>query len=271
MKYVNMRYYILCSAFVLSVAFLYADSLNKMVNYLSNGESNQDIKEAELEKNELGKNGIGKTDMVWKKIVDGYKIFQDKYAGDKSVMRSLFDNGQKPAIMMVACSDSRVDPALLLQTDPGDLFMVRNIANIIPEYEKDGGHHGISAALEYGVSYLQVKHLVIFGHSSCGGIEALLYNDNLNKGNDFISSWIDLVKNKAYIDQALLEPSKLEKVDAYAKLALQQSYKNSMTFPWIKERVEENKLVIHLWFLDIKTGMITEYSPDTQKFEPLTR
>jgi len=252
MKNGRIKYYVICSAFVFGIAFLYA-GFDKAGSFLG----------AEL---------MGKSAMVWKKIVNGYQTFRDKYThGDTSVMKSLFDNGQKPAIMMVACSDSRVDPALLLQTDPGDIFMVRNIANIIPKYEKDGGHHGISAALEYGVSYLQVDHLVIFGHSSCGGIDALLHSDTLNKGNDFISSWIDLVKNEAYMDQALLQPSRSEKVDTYAKLALQQSYKNAMTFPFIKERVEQNKLIIHLWFVDIKTGQIFEYSADTGQFEPLDR
>src|SRR5579864_1704780 len=119
------------------------------------------------------------------KILQGYQLFRKKYAlGDKSVMHSLSHYGQEPQIMVVACCDSRVDPAVILQCDPGDLFVVRNVANIVPPYEKDEAHHGTSAALEFGICFLQVKHLILLGHSQCGGIQALLESDNSNK-NDF--------------------------------------------------------------------------------------
>ena len=106
----------------------------------------------------------------FKKIIQGYRAFRKKYAtGHNSVMRHLA-NGQNPEIMVVACCDSRVDPALILQCDPGDLFIVRNVANIVPPYEADERHHGTSAALEFGICYLKVKHLIILGHSQCSGI-----------------------------------------------------------------------------------------------------
>src|SRR5476651_1469906 len=100
------------------------------------------------------------------KMIKGYQVFRQKYAsGDHSVMHNLADLGQNPETMVVACCDSRVDPALILQCDPGDLFVVRNVANIIPPYEKDQGYHGTSAALEFGVCSLEVKHLILLGHS----------------------------------------------------------------------------------------------------------
>src|SRR3989338_10104985 len=92
------------------------------------------------------------------KILQGYQTFRKKYTlGDRSIMQSLAYHGQQPQIMIIACSDSRVDPAVILQCDPGDLFVVRNVANIIPPYEKDEKHHGTSAALEFGLCYLRVK------------------------------------------------------------------------------------------------------------------
>src|SRR5882757_2187577 len=128
------------------------------------------------------------------KILQGYQLFRKKYAlGDNSVMQYLSNYGQQPQIMVVSCCDSRVDPALILQCDPGDLFVVRNVANIIPPYEKDEAHHGTSAALEFGVAFLKVKHLILLGHSQCGGIGVLLDNDNTNQ-NDFISNWVSLIK-----------------------------------------------------------------------------
>lgn len=189
------------------------------------------------------------------KILQGYQTFREKYAsGDKSVMQYLSHRGQQPQIMIVACCDSRVDPALILQCDPGDLFVVRNVANIVPPYEKDEAHHGTSAALEFGIRFLNVKHLILLGHSQCGGIQALL-NSSGSSQNDFISNWVSIIKTES--DEKINE-------DDYAKLALQQSYQNCMTFPWIYESVNHKNLNIHLWFFDIKTGQIYTYS-NTQK------
>ena len=108
-------------------------------------------------------------------IVQGYQQFRKKYlAKETNLLSTLAEHGQHPQVMIVACCDSRVDPAIVLQCDPGDLFVVRNVANVIPPYEKDSGHHGTSAALEFGVCQLQVKHLIILAHSHCGGIQALM-------------------------------------------------------------------------------------------------
>lgn len=202
-------------------------------------------------------------DKYLKKMIQGYKKFKTKYAhGNKSVMKYLSMNGQKPEIMVVACCDSRVDPALIVQCDPGDLFVVRNVANIIPPYEKDAMHHGTSAALEFGVCYLQVKHLILLGHSQCGGIEALLNNNALSQ-NDFITNWVSLINISCCLadNQA--------NIDDYAKLALKKSHKNCMTFPWIEERVIKKNLTINLWFFDIKTGQIFTYAQEQDLYIPL--
>lgn len=196
------------------------------------------------------------------KILQGYNSFRAKYAlDDKSVMQYLSSYGQAPRIMVVACCDSRVDPALILQCDPGDLFVARNVANIVPPYELDGAHHGTSAALEFGICRLQVPHLILLGHSQCSGIQALLNNDKAEK-NDFISNWVSVIQPDRVDDKG-------DDVDACAKSALQQSYQNCMTFPWIKEKVEHKKLNIHLWFFDIKIGQIYTYSNERKTYEPL--
>jgi len=217
---------------------------------------------------------------AFSKILKGYQSFREKYAhGDQSVMRYLSNYGQQPQIMVVACCDSRVDPALILQCDPGDLFVVRNVANIVPPYEKDDAHHGTSAALEFGVRVLKVKHLILLGHSQCGGILALLQNYNLTRASensvtavkdndksraslmedDFITSWVSLIKT-----QTLPHDS-----DDCAKLALHQSYHNCMTFPWIKDEVIQQKLQIHQWFFDIKLGQIFTYNDLNKNYEGL--
>lgn len=197
----------------------------------------------------------------FKKFITGYELFREQYAsGRDSIMRQLANHGQNPEIMIIGCSDSRVDPALILQCEPGDLFTVRNVANIVPPYEADERHHGTSAALEFGICYLNVKHLIILGHSSCGGIQALLNKKQLHQ-DDFISRWVSLIESAG--DQN-------KNPDLFAQEALIFSYKNCLTFPWIKERIETHQLKIHLWFFDIKTGIIKSYSFRHDAFEPLS-
>ena len=193
------------------------------------------------------------------KIKEGYASFRNAYAtGDQSVMRQLAAEGQKPEIMVVSCCDSRVDPSLILQCNPGDLFVVRNVANIVPPYECDEKHHGTSAALEFGICYLNVKHLIILGHSQCGGIEALMH-EKILKQDDFITNWVSIID--------FHQPS--NNSDTIAKNALTLSYGNCLTFPWIHERVKNKTLEIHRWFFDIKTGEIVVYSDTTKNYSPL--
>lgn len=195
-----------------------------------------------------------------RKFIDGYKIFREKYASsDKSILPSLSRMGQRPEIMMVACCDSRVDPALILQCDPGDLFVVRNVANIVPPFEPDEAHHGTSAALEFGLCHLNIPNLVLLGHSQCGGIQALMDGDT-PPPNDFITNWVSIVKS---------DGTDHNDVDECAKSALQKSYDNCLTFPWIRDRIAAGQLVIHLWFFDIKTGQIFQYCQDDRSYRPL--
>jgi carbonic anhydrase len=197
---------------------------------------------------------------TFKEIIEGYRLFREKYAtGDNSIMKYLSTHGQQPQIMLVSCCDSRVDPALILQCDPGDLFVVRNVANMVPPYEKDEALHGTSAALEFGICLLQVSHLILLGHSQCAGIDALLNRQNLVQ-NDFITKWVSSIK-------IFKEDTKSN--DEYAKLALMLSYQNCLSFPWIKERVEKNTLTIHRWFFDINKGQIFTYSDVYEIYQAL--
>ncbi|MFM2322850.1 MAG: carbonic anhydrase [Pseudomonadota bacterium] len=197
---------------------------------------------------------------LFKKILKGYSVFRKKYTvGDNAVMRYLANSGQKPQVMIVSCCDSRVDPALILQCNPGDLFVARNVANIIPPYQKDEVLHGTSAALEFGICLLNIKHLILLGHSQCGGINALLNEQSLLQ-NDFITKWVSSIK---------IAGSQVKNADEYAKLGLTQSYQNCLTFPWIKEKVDAQALTIHRWFFDIKTGQIFTYSENYDIYQAL--
>lgn len=197
----------------------------------------------------------------FKKMMSGYQAFRKKYAlGNKSIMRALSKDGQKPKIMVVSCCDSRVDPALILQCDPGDLFVARNVANLVPPYERDGARHGTSAALEFGICVLKIDHLILLGHSQCGGVSARMAHKTM-KENDFISSWMSAVTT---------DPLPHMSLDDYAKESLRQSHKNALTFPWIKERVNAGTLVIHEWYFDIKSGKVFTFQKDQGAYVALS-
>lgn len=190
------------------------------------------------------------------KLFEGYNRFKEKYAnGDNSIMKMLSQSGQSPKAIVVACCDSRVDPAVLLQCEPGELFIVRNVANIIAPNKAD---YGMGAALEFAIRFLKIKDLIILGHSQCGGIERLLSLKNKDYASqenfmqdDFIFKWASFIKN---------EKNTETDTDSYAKLATLQSRENALEYPWIKEAVSKKLLTIHLWFFDIKTGRISVFS-----------
>ena len=205
-----------------------------------------------------------------KYIIEGYKKFRHKYFdGNNSIFEDL-KNGQSPKILVIACSDSRVDPAIILNCKPGDLFVVRNVANLVPPYENDDGHHGTSAALEFAVCDLEVKHIIIFGHSSCGGINALVTNPTKMQERNFISRWMELAlpayqKTIQNYPNASIE----EQVSSCAHFALINSLKNLYTFPWIASKVESRKLSLHSWYFNIETGVIEEFQPELGNFTDL--
>ncbi len=212
-----------------------------------------------------------------KNLIQGYKQFRQEYFEEKKqVFKDLTLHGQKPKILVVACSDSRVDPAIVTNCKPGDLFVIRNVANIIPPFEKDNGYHGTSAALEFGVCNLKIKHIIIFGHTQCGGIISLVKDNSLkvscqkHQQNSFIAKWMELAK-PAY-DAALCEAPDLptEKLsELCGQYSLINSLKNLQTFPWVSQKIASGKLSLHAWNFDLPTGTIKVYSEEQQHFTEL--
>ncbi len=192
-------------------------------------------------------------------LLAGYQQFKAKYVMGKSDFLKNMAHSQTPKAMVVACCDARVDPAILLQCQPGDLFVVRNVANIIPPYEHDPTHHGTSAALEFGLCYLNIPELIILGHSHCGGISATMNPEQLHQ-DDFLSCWVDVAKPCVATARS---------VEEGVKNTLAASYQNALAFPWIKTRVENNSLKVHAWFFDIATGQLYDYDALRQQYHPL--
>ena len=173
--------------------------------------------------------------------------------------------------MIVSCCDSRVEPALILDAAPGDLFVVRNVANLIPPYGPDAGYHGTSAALEFGVKGLGVEHIVVMGHSQCGGIHALLHGEvSALPGDEFIGQWVsitDATRRQVLADHPNAPDA--EKQKALEQRSISTSLGNLRSFPFIAERETAGTLSLHGWYFDIDSGDLMIYRVERDSFEKI--
>ncbi len=205
------------------------------------------------------------------KFISGFKRFQKDWLGPDAGLFDKLKKGQSPCTIVIACSDSRVDPLFLTNSRPGDLFVVRNVANLVPPCEPDAGHHGVSAALEYAVCHLEVDNIIVMGHSQCGGIRGLMEGICACSEHSFIGSWVGIAQHAK--EKVLAElPDKPMDMQAGAceKAAILVSLENLMTFPWLKERVDNGQLALHGWYFDLQTGTLSGYSTDTSSFERIS-
>ena len=206
-----------------------------------------------------------------KQLIEGFRRFRQlHFVGKDALYKQLSTEGQSPKILVVACCDSRVDPALVLDCAPGDLFVIRNVANLVPPAEnRSGGRHGTSAALEFGVRNLQVEHIIVLGHAQCGGIRSLFSNSS-SEPDSYISSWMRMAGNvHDEVLRKLPSASTEEQMVACEQRAILVSLDNLMTFPWIKERVEQGSLQLHGWYFDIEQGLLLQHDPAKATFEAL--
>lgn len=187
-------------------------------------------------------------------LLAGYRRFRGKvWPKQRKAFESLARDGQSPKALVVTCIDSRVDPAMIFDTAPGDLLTVRNVANLVPPYAPDAAYHGTSAAIEFGVRRLAVSHLIILGHGLCGGVQALLENVP-NEASEFIAPWMTLAGPARL--RALQWPVLEERQQYCEHEVIRIALANLMTFPWIAERVATADLELHgVWF-DIRTGVL---------------
>lgn len=210
--------------------------------------------------------------MPLRKLFAGFLEFQQHTFMPKRAMFQELALGQRPKVMIVACSDSRVDPAILTNSESGDVFMVRNVANLVPPCAHDDGMHGTSAALEFAVISLEVEHVIVLGHSGCGGIRALMTADPaIAQEHAFIHTWMKIADEARR--RTLLAARQLplaEQLRMLEQEAIKTSLANLLSFPWINERVETGRLRIHGWRFDLAEGNMYAYVPGSDRFEPLT-
>jgi carbonic anhydrase len=209
--------------------------------------------------------------MFPERLTQGYRAFlEGRFAGERSRYEMLAESGQKPEIMVVGCVDSRVSPEVIFDAAPGELMVVRNVANLVPPYEPDAGtQHGTSAALEFGVQALRVKHIVVLGHAYCGGIRAFADEREPLSPGDFIGRWMSQIAPAA----ESLGPRAKDDGDDYLRrlefASVELSLKNLMTFPCVRILVERGKLQLHGAYFGVASGRLLVRDPQSGSFAPV--
>jgi len=191
-------------------------------------------------------------------LIDGYKrFFKKSFEKKQDFYNNLSNEGQSPKFLVISCCDSRVHPAQIMDTNPGDIFVIRNVANLIPVNEPDGKSHGTSAAMEFAVKHLNVKHIIVLGHSQCGGIKTLMEGEHFSSKYSFVDPWMGIAKNaRLSVLEKHKDKSFEEQCSFCEKISIGISLNNLMTFPWIKEKCDSGELNIHGWYFNIKTGAL---------------
>ena len=210
--------------------------------------------------------------MFPERLTNGYRAFLGgRFAAEQSRYEALAAAGQRPEIMVIGCVDSRVSPEVIFDAAPGELLVVRNVANLVPPYEPHrDSQHGTSAALEFGVQALRVKHIVVLGHALCGGIRAFADEQEPLSPGDFIGRWMSQIAPAA----ARLGPrAKGDGADYLRRLefaSVELSLNNLMTFPCVRILTERGKLHLHGAYFGVASGRLLVRNPDTGHFEPAT-
>jgi carbonic anhydrase len=204
------------------------------------------------------------------RLIDGYRVFLDgALRREQDRYRELAEQGQSPEIMVIGCCDSRVSPEVVFDARPGELFVVRNVANIVPPYAPDEGTHGVSAALEFGVAALKVKHIVVLGHARCGGVRAFAEDAEPLSPGDFIGQWMRLMApaaEKVGPREALAPAEYLTRLEQ-ANIA--NSLENLMTFPRLRKLIERGRVAIHGAYFGVATGELSVRDEATGTFVPV--
>ncbi|HEY8580047.1 MAG TPA: carbonic anhydrase [Beijerinckiaceae bacterium] len=205
------------------------------------------------------------------RLVSGYRAFLGgRFPAEQQRFRELAETGQSPRVMVIGCCDSRVSPEVIFDARPGELFVVRNVANLAPPYAPNDDYHGTSAALEFAVMGLRVEHIVVLGHARCGGVRAFAENEAdpytrpLSPG-DFIGKWIRLIAPAYERAAAPGEP-----IDAFIERleleSVKQSLANLRTFPCVKTLEERGKLALHGAYFGVMDGRLRAYDPEADAF-----
>ena len=205
------------------------------------------------------------------KLIAGFRQFRKRYYEDEpELYKQLITRGQAPKVLIIACCDSRVHPAHVLDTDPGDTFVVRNVANLVPPYVDDGKTHGTSAAIEFAVKHLRVPHVIIMGHSQCGGIRALMERKHGGDMCIFIDPWMAIMTPaRDMVEKNHRDAPLDEKCSLCERAAIGVSLENLRSFPFIRDAIKNGSLQLHGWYFDIENGILLKKDPTGGRFIPV--
>lgn len=205
------------------------------------------------------------------RLIRGYHDFRDgRLAEYLALFRELAAQGQRPQVMLITCCDSRIDPFLLTGARPGELFLLRNVANVIPTYAPSVRSHGTSAALEFAVKGLEIGHIVVLGHAHCGGVVALYQHLQGEGGGEFIPQWMENARPACEATlRAGHDPTTPEGARELERQVVRCSLDNLSSFPWIRERIEDGRLSLHGWYFDIEAAELSALDADSDRFLPL--
>ncbi|RXH41027.1 carbonic anhydrase [Bradyrhizobium zhanjiangense] len=192
-----------------------------------------------------------------KHLLEGYKAFAtQRLPAEQTRYRELSVKGQSPEVMVIGCCDSRVSPEVIFDVGPGELFVVRNIANLVPTYQPDENAHGVSAALEYAVTVLKVKHIVVLGHAQCGGIRAFVDKIEPLTPGDFIGKWMQMFIKPGEVVEQRNHETMAQFVERIEKAAVFRSLENLMTFPFVRKAVENGQMQTHGAYFGVAEGSL---------------
>jgi len=203
----------------------------------------------------------------------GHAAFQKiKFKQGKERFKKLVDEGQHPKALFIGCSDSRVMPAMITGSKPGDLFIVRNIGNFVAPYKPDADYHATASAIEYAVTVLEVSDIIVCGHSHCGAIEALHKNIKATEENIHTLKWLELGNEAKKVSLLAYGKNDKENMLRYTeKISVVYQLDNLLTYPGVKKRVEKGTLFLHGWYYHMKNGDIEYYDDENYEFKPLTQ
>ncbi|MCX7307781.1 MAG: carbonic anhydrase [Afipia sp.] len=204
-------------------------------------------------------------------LLAGYRTFaSQRLPTEQARYRELSREGQSPETMVIGCCDSRVSPEVIFDAGPGELFVVRNVANLVPPYQPDGGAHGVSAALEFAVQVLRVKHIVVLGHAQCGGVKAFIDKIAPLSPGDFIGRWMSLFVKPGEIVEQRENETMQHFITRIEKAAVLRSLENLMTFPCVNILVGRGKLQLHGAYFGVAEGSLAMLDDDTNEFRRVT-
>jgi len=191
------------------------------------------------------------------RLLDGYRMFRtQRLPTEQSRYRELSERGQFPEVMVIGCCDSRVSPEVIFDAGPGELFVMRNVANLVPVYQPDQAAHGVSAALEYAVNALRIKHIVVLGHAQCGGIRAFIDKTEPLSPGDFIGRWMAMFIKPGEVVEQRAHETMQDFTVRIEKAAVFRSLENLMTFPFVRTKVEGGALTLHGAYFGVAEGSL---------------